>query len=789
MDRGIKAPPVGDPAERRARLIGIALLAAILYAYYPIYRADFVNYDDGLYVIHNAFLRDGLTREALGWAFGSFYAANWHPLTLLSHLLDYQLYGMNAGGHHLTSVILHSGNTLLLFLLLRRLTGAPWRSALAAFLFALHPLHVESVAWVSERKDVLSTFFMLLALLAYRRFTLERHPGAYGLTILFFALGLLAKPMLVTFPFLLLLLDFWPLARLGRGDPDKGGRDAFSPTLQSLRPLLLEKIPFFILGLLFSVVTLLAQSQGGAVSSLESLSLGARLANAVVAYGRYLIHMLIPTGLGVFYPHPGQGLSGWIVAASAAVLLLFTWLCIRLRRGRPYLLMGWLWYIGTLVPVIGIVQVGMQAMADRYTYIPLIGIFILLAWLLPDLRTRRRAVLLTVIAALSGVAVLMVTLTRQQVGYWMNTEALFARTDQVTQNNILAKLLLAEQLAQRGKFQRAKEKYEEVLRLSPLNVTAHHHYGVFLASRREFGEGIGHLREAVRLQPASVMARTSLGLALQWSGENGEAEGVFQEALQLKPNRPETHYHLAQLHEQVGSPEKAILAYREALRLKPDYGRARLALALLLKQLDRVEEAERLYRQVFNEDPQVVAEAHFQMGRNLAALGKLEDAIVQYREGLEILPSEWESHWQLAEIYRMTGAWERATAAYREILRGKPGQEKAAIGIGAVLTAEGRFDEAIAHFRSVIGDHAGSVEARIGLGDALEQKGLDREAEAAYRSAVKIDPDAEEAHYRLGVNLAARERSGEAVAHFQQAISLRPDHGKAKAALSQLQER
>ena len=790
MDRGIKAPPVGDPAERLARLIGIALLAAILYAYYPIYRADFVNYDDGLYVIHNAFIRDGLTLKAVGWAFGSFYAANWHPLTLLSHLLDYQLYGMNAGGHHLTSVILHGGNTLLLFLLLRLMTGAPWRSATVAFLFALHPLHVESVAWVSERKDVLSTFCMLLALLAYRRFVLDRNRVAYGLTVIFFIFGLLSKPMLVTFPFLLLLLDFWPLDRLGRHDPGGGtGANAFSRTLRSLWPLVVEKIPFFLLGLLFSVVTFVAQSKGGAVSSFESLSLAVRLANAVVAYGQYIIHMIIPTGLGVFYPHPGEGLPLRLVLTSSGFVLLATWLSIRLRRERPYLLMGWLWYIGTLVPVIGIVQVGMQAMADRYTYIPMIGLFILLSWLLPDLKRRNKAVLLALVAGGCAVALVLVTLTRQQVGYWMNTEALFARTDEVTNSNILAKLLLAEQLAQKGKDQRAKEKYEEVLLLSPRNVTAHHHYGLFLVSRKAFQEGIDHLREALRLQPTSIMAHTSLGLALMWSGEHGEAERVFLGALQLKPNWQESHYYLAQLHEQTGAYEKAVRAYRETLRLKTDDGRARLALALLLRQLGRDGEAELLYRQVLKEDPKAVADAHFQMGRNLAALGKLEDAVVQYREGLAITPSDTESLWQLAEIFRNRGDWERATAGYREILRIKPGLEKAAVGIGKVLTAQGRLDDAIAHFRSLTGNPSGGAEPWIGLGDALEKRGLQREAGEAYRSALTVDPEAEEAYYRLGVNLMALNRNAEAAGYFRKAIALRPDHQHAKAALNTLQER
>jgi tetratricopeptide (TPR) repeat protein len=789
MDQGSKARPAVDPAERLSRLISAGLLLLILYAYYPIYHADFVNYDDGLYVIDNAALRDGLTVKAIGWAFGSFYAANWHPLTLLSHLVDFKLYGLNAAGHHLTSVIFHIGNTLLLFLVLRLMTGSLWRSALVAFLFALHPLHVESVAWVSERKDVLSTFFMLLALLAWRRYVREKDWRFYGLTTLFFILGLLSKPMLVTFPFLLLLLDFWPLNRIDRSDRGGRFRDRCFKALMANRGLVIEKIPFFILGIAVSVITVIAQSQAGAVSSVEALPLGMRLANAVVAFTQYIIHMLIPAGLGVFYPHPGTDLSPWLVLASLCFILLVTSLGLRLRRQKPHLIMGWLWYAGMLVPVIGIVQVGMQAMADRYTYLPLIGIFIMLAWSLPALPFRKQGVMVTAVALLAAIAVFLVIQTRRQVGYWMDTGTLFSRTDAVTQNNILAKLMSAAQLGQKGKTQLAREKYEEVLRISPRNVTAHHHYGMFLASRGLLKEGIGHLKEAVRLQPDSVTANRSLGLVYLWSGETVEAGKHLRDALRLKPNLPEVHDHLAQLHEKEGNHNDAVRSYQEALRLKPDFGRARLALALLLNQLGRTQEAQDHYGKVLKEDPHAVAEMHFTLGRDLAARGKLEDAITQYRSGLQIEPVNTESLWQLAEVLRVKGDLPAALDYYRKIQKIRPGHEKAATGMGTVLMAQGRLDEAIAHFRAFIAGHGQSVPAQIGLGQALENKGLHGDAVASYRSALKTDPDAEEAHYELGVSLTALNQFGEAAGHLQKALALRPDYPQAKAALEALRER
>jgi tetratricopeptide (TPR) repeat protein len=788
MDQDSKARPAGNPAETRSRLIGIALLAALLWAYYPIYHADFVNYDDGLYVIDNAHIRDGLTAQAIAWAFGTFYAANWHPLTLLSHLIDFQLYGMNAAGHHLTNVIFHIGNTLLLFLVLRLMTGALWRSALVAFLFALHPLHVESVAWVSERKDVLSTFFMFLALLAWRRYVRDGGWRPYGLTALCFVLGLLSKPMLVTFPFLLVLLDFWPLGRVVF--PDRGRRfyESCSRALIANRRLAIEKLPFFILGILASVITLLAQSQAGAVSSVEAVPLGIRFANALVSFTQYIVHLLVPTGLGVFYPHPGAELEGRVVLASLGFILLVTWLCLRMRREKPYLLVGWLWYAGMLVPVIGIVQVGMQAMADRYTYLPLIGVFIMLSWTLPDLRFRRKGAALAAVALLAAVAVLLVMQTRRQVGYWMNTGTLFSRTDEVTRNNVLAKLISAAQLGQQGKTQLAREKYEEVLRISPRNVTAHHHYGMFLASRGALAEGIGHLKEAVALQPDSVTAQSSLGLVLMWSGETGAAERHLREALRLKPDRPETHESLAQLHEKTGDYEKALRSYQEALRLKPAFSRARLALALLLDQLGRTQEAKSHYGKVIKEDPHAVAEMHFTLGRSLAGRGKLEDAVAQYRSGLQIEPANTESLGQLAELLQARGDLPAAMACYREIVRLKPGHEGAVAGMGAVLTAQGKFDEAAALFHGLIAEKGQSVSGRIGLGRALAGKGLLADAAAAYRSALAIDSEAHEAHYELGVALRTLGRTGEAASHLQKALTLKPDHGQARAALKALRD-
>ncbi len=771
------------------RLIGVALLFLILYAYYPVYRAEFVNYDDGLYIIHNDHIREGLTLQSVKWAFGSFYAANWHPLTMLSHLIDFQIYGMNAAGHHLSNVIFHLGNTLLLFLALHLMTGSLWRSALVSFLFALHPLHVESVAWVSERKDVLSTFFMLLAILSYRRYARERKRGFYALTAICFIFGVLSKPMLVTFPFLLLLLDFWPLHRLKIHTEGGSFPDRLRAVVLSTRPIIIEKIPLFILSVIFSAITVVAQSEAGAVSSLAALPVGMRLANASVAFTQYIIHMLMPTALGIFYPHPGKGLHTWMILASACFILLVTALCILQRRERPFLIMGWLWYAGMLVPVIGIVQVGMQAMADRYTYVPIIGIFIMLAWSIPVISFQNKIFKGAAMVALLLAAMLLVAQTRKQVGYWTDTGTLFSHADKITDNNILAKLMVAEQLAQKGKIQLAREKYEEVLRLSPGNVTAHHSYGMFLASRREFKEGIHHLKEAVRLQPESVMAKNGLGQALMWSGKADEAGNYFLEAGKLKPGFPETHYLIAQWHEKKGEYDDAIHAYGEALRLKPDYGQARLALSILLKERGKEQEAYVQYQQVMTETPHVIAQMHFTMGRSLAAINRMDDAISQYQNGLHITPSDAESLWQLAEILKVKGRFQEADACYRKIIKINPDHEKANVGICENIAAQGKLDGAISCFQSIIKNHPEYFTTWIGLGDAMGKKGLYQDAADAYRAALKIDPDAEKAHYALGVMLMKRDQHAEAVEHFQKALALRPEYPEAKRALSAARKR
>lgn len=547
MNRVLKSPsPASGPTLWF--LLALAALTAVVYA--PVRHHDFVQVDDPAYVTENPHVLRGLTPEGIAWAFTTGDAANWHPVTWLSHMLDVQLFGVAAGPHHLTNVLLHMANTLLLFGLLVQLTGAVWRSALVAALFAVHPLHVESVAWVAERKDVLSTLFWMLTLWAYVGFvrsqgstagaaappaTSRSRRGFYLLMLAFFALGLMAKPMLVTLPCVLLLLDIWPLERLRLATPEvrspkandrPSGRSAAGspragagtrrskdrparartpgkPDLVSTAwPLVREKLPLFVMAVASSIVTVIVQQRGGAVSTLEAYPFSLRLQNALVSVVAYLRSTLWPEGLTVLYPFP-ESVPDWQVAGALAVLGGISFVVYRLARRHPYLLVGWLWYLGTLMPVAGLVQVGLQARADRYTYVPLIGIFIMVAWGVAALLDRMRGVRHVVPIAAIGV-ILGCTLTaRAQVGYWKDNVTLFTRATMLTLH---------------------VDEYE-----------AHMSLGTTLGNQGRVDEAMRHFAEAARLRPQSDAAHCSLGLALARSGRAIDAAREFNEALRLNP--------------------------------------------------------------------------------------------------------------------------------------------------------------------------------------------------------------------------------------------------------------
>jgi hypothetical protein len=504
--------------------VAAGLCAINLAIYAGVVRHEFIDLDDGVYVYRNPNVSAGLTWDSVVWAFRTGYQANWHPVTWLSHMLDVQLFGMNAGAHHAINLLLHMLNTVLLFGLLHRMTGLLGRSAFAAALFAAHPLHVESVAWIAERKDVLSTFFWMLTLCAYVWFVRRPRPGRYAAVAALFALGLMSKAMLVTLPFTLLLLDYWPLGRF------EGGA---SLTTNSLR-LMSEKLPLFGLTAASSVVTFVVQKQGGTVSGLETLAPLSRLSHAIVSYVVYLASTLWPTRLAPFYPY-SRSLPPWMTAGSVAVLIGISALAIRARRSQPYFAVGWLWFLGTLIPVIGLVQIGQQSWADRYMYVPLIGLAIVASWGGRDMLAH--ASLGKAGPALGAAVVLALAMVaRVQAGYWKDSYSLWAHAQEVTTNNYLAEHGLGTAFYSRGRIDEAIVHETEALRIQPDYAEAHVTLALALMRIGQVSEAIAHDREAIRDEPELAVAHGNLGLALIRTGQTGEAIRQLNETLRLDPN-------------------------------------------------------------------------------------------------------------------------------------------------------------------------------------------------------------------------------------------------------------
>ena len=582
---------------RREFLLCMFLVLATLTVYWQAGSYEFVNFDDDAYVTENHHVHKGLTRESFIWAFTATDEANWHPLTWLSHMLDFELYGLNPAGHHLTNVLLHSASTVLLFLVLLGMTGSRWRSAFVAALFALHPLHVESVAWVAERKDVLSTLFWILTLWAYLGYVQRPSVRRYLLILLLFALGLMAKPMLVTLPFVLLLLDYWPLKRIEIGQSAIGLPAASQPSTIAEKPgaqafrLLLEKTPLFVLAAVSAFVTFVVQKSWGAVGALEVYPIKIRVANALVSYVSYMVKMIWPQNLAVFYPHPGQSLPMWQAAAAGLLLLLLSIAVIRAGRRQPYLPVGWFWYLGTLVPVIGLVQVGAQAMADRYTYVPLIGLFIMAAWGVPELLAKYRFQR-TVLATLA--TILLVTLTvvsKRQMRHWQNSLTLFQQAVEVTADNYVAHDSLGNALAQQGMLDQAIVHYRESLRIKPNLVNTHNNLGVALLQQGEINRAMAQYYQALRLKPDSAETHNNLGVALFTVGQLDQAIGHYLTAIKLDPNFGKAYNNLGNVLARKGKLDEAISQYSRALELKPNYPEAHNNLGVALAQQEKLREA------------------------------------------------------------------------------------------------------------------------------------------------------------------------------------------------------
>jgi Flp pilus assembly protein TadD len=577
-----KGKSVAAPATGRATDFGIVILlvVAIFTAYGQTLHFGFVNYDDPDYVTANVHVRAGITADSVAWAFRHSFAGNWFPITWLSHMLDFELFGLDSGLHHLTSVTIHALAALLLFAVLRRVTRSRWPSAMVAALFALHPLHVESVAWIAERKDVLSAFFWMLTLYAYSSYVARPGPARYALTLLAFCFGLMAKPMLVTLPLVLLLLDYWPLAR-------------------GLR--LLEKLPFLALSAAASVITYVVHREAGATASLDIFPLAVRLENALVSYAVYVLKMFWPSNLAVFYPYSPQSLA--VPAAFAALgLAAITFMTIRMAARRPYLIFGWAWYLMTLAPVIGLVQVGAQARADRYTYIPMVGLSIALVWgaaeiLQPWPRVR------TVLAW--SVCVACIVLTWTQVRYWQDGVSLFRHAVDVTTVNYVARFNLASALDDRGESVEAARQLAEAVRIQPNSAAARAELGQLLAKQGQLQEALLQLHTAVRLNPSDANIHYRLGTVLGEAGSEGEAAAEFLETVRLDPANANAHYNLGISLANRGRTAEAANEFAATVRLRPEDAAARFNLGVTLGRLGRTGESIAQLSEAIRIDPKL----------------------------------------------------------------------------------------------------------------------------------------------------------------------------------------
>jgi len=674
----------------RNRLLDLGIALALAVAVFAVYGQSLgfgaVRFDDPQYIAGSSHLRQGLSVAGVKWAFTSFFGANYFPLTLVSHMLDRTLFGDQLGGHHLTSVVLHALNSILLFGALFSMTGARAPSAVVAMLFAVHPLNVESVAWIAERKNMLSTTFWMLSMWAYAGYTRRASLALYLCTALTLGLGLLAKPMLVTLPLVFLLLDYWPLDRTRWGDPQPAARVP-AAARRSAGFLIAEKLPLLAICAASSVVTLRAQSRG--IASLDALGLLPRIANAIVSYAQYLAKTIWPADLAMHYPHPylpemgGKPLEAWQIAGAAAVLIVVSILAVAATR-RRYWLVGWLWFLGTLVPTIGLVPVGDQAFADRYAYVPTIGLFVAASWTGRDWIARHRISHAGWVRALSatvavGIAALGVA-AWHQVAYWRDSVSLFEHTLALIPRNPKIRYNLANEYRARGELDAAIRNYRIALETDPASVSTRINLGNALRAKGDLSAAVEMYRSALERDPRSANAHNSLGTALRALGQSDAAIRNYREAIELDPRFALAHYNLA-----------------NALLSKGDYGEAVGHYLVALQHNSR--------------DPKI----YNNLGNALSKLGRRQDAENAYRAAIALAPGHYRAQNNLAVL----------------------------------LAADGKLDEAIDHYKLAIAASPDYAPAYNNLGDALRAQGRLDEAAAAYAEALRADPDFAEASKNL----------------------------------------
>jgi protein O-mannosyl-transferase len=752
--------------KRLTASICVLLVLAVFVVFGQTLNYEFVNYDDDDQVYEHPVIKNGLSVQGIVWVFTHSDDGHWIPLNKISHMLDCQLYGLKPGGHHLTNVLLHAATAILLFLILQRMTAAAWRSAFVAIVFAIHPLRVESVAWVSERKDILSGFFFMLTLWAYIRYVrraeisgqrsaMKKLPNGpqpltsvdYWLALLFFACGLMSKAMVATLPLLLLLLDFWPLNRFLRPVPvaaiDK------KKQMSVFKWLILEKIPFLGLiiaagiGLLFSrdrnnVVVAEALKTGQGLVPHRDFSLMVRTGHALLAPLVYLKQMLFPAGLAVFYT-TSQSVPRLEMFVTVILLLVISVTVLARWRRQPYLVVGWFWYLIMLAPVIILIQKGAEVRSDRYTYLPQIGVYILLTWAAADLCAGWRHRRILGVGAFSVIVALMICAWKQTT-YWRNSDTLWSHTLAYTSDSPLAQNNFGDALLEQGNVTEAIAHFQMALQIKPDYAEALNNLGQALLQKGNVDEAISRYQKSLQIKPSFAMAHYNLGNALFRKGDVDEAIAQFQQALQINPYYAEAHNNFGNALLQKGNVDEAITQFQETLQIKPDFAEALNNLGNALLQKGNVDEAIVHFQQVLQINPSL-AEAHNNLGNALLQRGDADGALAQFQQALQINPNYAEAHYNFGNTLLQKGKVDEAISHYQQALQINPGYAKAHNNLGSVLLQKGIVDEAIVHDQKALQINPDFAEAHNNLANALLQKGNVDEAISHYQKAVQIEPD------------------------------------------------
>jgi tetratricopeptide (TPR) repeat protein len=707
-----KSKRTETPAKRHAAgwqilLVSAALAVSILAAFEGVRHNEFVRYDDPEYITENPHIQSGLTAQTIKWAFTSGYAANWHPLTWLSHALDVQLFGMNPLGHHLHSLALHIATTILLFWVLQSMTGALWPSAFVAMVFGLHPLHVESVAWAAQRKDVLCVFFWMLTMAAYLSYARRGGALRYLLVVACFALGLMAEPVIVTLPVILVVLDFWPLGRMSKAHADEDAADVSLAKFRqaSLIRLIVEKVPLFVLALASAIVTFLVQQKGGTTADVD-FGLGFRISNAIVSMIGYLYKIVWPVGLAVVYPLPLDGWPAWKPMVGVIALALVSAFVVCSAKKRPWLLTGWVWYLVTLIPVIGLVQVGSQALADRYTYLPSVGILIMLSWAAAELSAGwpHRAAIGAVLSGLVGAA--MIIGTHTQVSYWKDSASLYAHALSVTRDNYIIERYLGTLLQNRGRLDEAEE----------------------------------HYRRSVRIHPGFTEGYLALGQMLETEGKLGEAVQLYEQAAKLNPSDYQPFYKIGAIEAQQGSLDDAARHLRQSIQLNPSFARAHVDLGQVFAAQGKYDDAIRCYEQAIRLNP-TDFKSYSKMGVAKARKGLANEAADCFRQSIQLKSDYAESHLGLGIVLQEQGRIDEAAAQFRSVLKVEPDDYAALANLADCLQIQGKTQEAIDSYNRALKLKPDDASIHSRLGQALKEQGRLAETVAQHRSALAIDPN------------------------------------------------